>query len=298
MRQFMIGTDWWDDCDDAVALRVLARAHKDNEIRIAGIAINACMEQSVSSLSGFLTAESVGDIPIGLDRESTDYTGRLTYQSRLSQLEKRLHSNDEAADAVKLYRKVLSESAEPIEALEIGFLQAVAQLLESRPDEISPLSGMELVAQKVKKFWVMAGRWDVEQGRENNFARNERARNGAHIFCEKCPVPVTFLGWEVGNDVITGSKLAEDDILHKVLSDHGSAAGRKSWDPMLAVLAIIGNEKAAGYRTVHGKASVDVESGINRFVPDDGGLHAFVVKEKENAFYANMIDERIQSVLR
>lgn len=298
MRKCIIGTDWWDDCDDAVALRVLIRAHKQRRIELAGIVINACMEDSVSSLDGFLTAEGAVDIPIGLDRQATDYTGRLTYQKRLVPLCKRYRSNADAQDAIRLYRQILSNSSDPVEIIEIGFLQAVAQLLESQPDDISPLSGMELVARKVSKFWVMAGRWDVEQGKENNFARNQRARSGAHVFCEKCPVEVTFLGWEVGNDVITGSHLSKDDILHHILRDHGSVNGRRSWDPMLVLLALTGDEKQAGYGVVRGTASVDDESGINRFDTCADGKHAYVVKERENSFYADWIDRLIESVQR
>lgn len=296
MRKCIIGTDWWDDCDDAVALRVLIRAHMQQQIQIDGVVINACMEDSVSSLDGFLAAEGITNIPIGLDRQATDYTGRLTYQKRLVPLCKRYRSNADAQDAVRLYRKILSSSTEPVEIIEIGFLQTVAQLLESLPDDISPLSGMDLVAQKVSKFWVMAGRWDIEQGKENNFARNQRARSGAHVFCEKCPVEVTFLGWEVGNDVITGSHLAQDDILHRILCDHGSENGRRSWDPMLVLLALTGDEKKAGYRVVRGTASVDEETGINTFHVCEHGKHAYVVKERENSFYENWIDRQIESI--
>ena len=50
MKKIILGTDWWTDCDDAVALRLLARAHKNEEIQLLGIGINACMEDSVSSM--------------------------------------------------------------------------------------------------------------------------------------------------------------------------------------------------------------------------------------------------------
>ena len=49
MRSFILGTDWWTDCDDVVALRLLARAHKAKEIELLGIILNGCMEYSVTS---------------------------------------------------------------------------------------------------------------------------------------------------------------------------------------------------------------------------------------------------------
>ena len=47
MRRFILDTDWWTDCDDAVALRLLCNAHKNKEIDFIGININACMPYSV-----------------------------------------------------------------------------------------------------------------------------------------------------------------------------------------------------------------------------------------------------------
>lgn len=295
MRNVIIGTDWWTDCDDAVAMRLLARAHKAGQICVKGIGINAVMTDSVTSLEGFLNTEGVEDIPIGLDHAATDFEGKLTYQMGLAPYARRYRENGDAVDAVKLYRTVLAESQTPVEIVEIGFLQVLAGLLESTGDTISPKSGVELVKDKVKKIWIMAGRWDMEEGSEHNFIKNGRSRLGGYKVCKLCPVPITFLGFEVGVDVITGGELEKTDVLHRVLCDHGSQNGRRSWDPMLALMAILGDEEAAGYRAVRGTASVDPETGHNRFCTHPDGLHSYVVKTKSNEYYQNQINEQIAS---
>ena len=205
MKNFILGTDWWTDCDDAVALRIAARAHKKGEICLLGVGINACMACSAASLDGFLSLEGIAEMPIGIDREATDFGGNPPYQKRLAPFARRYRTNEDAEDAVRLYRRLLEESDAPVEIIEIGFLQVIAAVLESQPDDISDKSGMELIREKVPKIWVMAGKWDEDAGREHNFARNQRAIAGAKAFCEKCPVPVTFLGWEVGASVISGA---------------------------------------------------------------------------------------------
>lgn len=296
MRNFIIGTDWWTDCDDAVALRVLARAHKAGDIRIKGIILNACMEYSVASLDGFLHTEGVSDIPIGIDPDATDFGGEPPYQKSLSRYAVRYQSNSDAEDAVRLYRKILAEATAPLEMIEIGFLQVVSALIESGPDDISAKSGTELMQENVSAIWVMAGKWDENPGEENNFARNARARKAAAVFCEKCPVPITFLGWEIGFDVISGDCLGKDDVLYRVLCEHGSPEGRMSWDPMLALLALTGNCGQAGYDTVRGNASVDPETGLNYFAKSAHGRHCYVVKNKDNAFYKAGINERISTL--
>ena len=293
MRKFILGTDWWDDCDDAVAIRLLTRAHKAKEINLLGIIINACMEHSVTSLEGFLNSDEVYDIPIAIDLDATDFGGNPSYQKRLSLFAKKYYSNADAEDPLKLYRKILANTDSQIELIEIGYPQVLTALLQSKPDDISELDGIELLKNKVSKIWMMAGKWDKKPNKENNFARNERSRVAANIFCDICPVPITFLGWEVGASVITGGNLDKNDPLYLLLCDHGSSDGRSSWDPMLCLLALIGDEEKAGYSVVRGKGSVDATTGENCFVSNPNGLHAYVVKEKEDSYYADAINKLI-----
>lgn len=294
VRKFILGTDWWTDCDDVVALRVLSRAHKCKEIELLGIILNGCMEHSVTSLEGFLNTEQVYDIPIGIDLEATDFGGNPPYQKRLSAYAEKFKCNTDAENAVKLYRTILANAAEPIELIEIGYPQVLANLLKSEADDISPLDGVSLMREKVTKIWMMAGKWDNNPDKENNFARNDRSRKASTVFCELCPVPVTFLGWEVGSTVITGGNLSGNDPVHLALCDHSSPDGRSSWDPMLCLLALIGDEKDAGYSIVRGKASVDEISGENWFQKAENGLHSYVIKDFEDSYYENEINKLIE----
>ena len=295
MRNFIVGTDWWTDCDDAVAMRILARAHASGKISIKGIVLNACMEYSAASLDGFLNTEGVSDIPLGIDAEATDFGGNPPYQRTLSAFAVKYKSNADAENGVCMYRRLLAELPEPLEIIEIGYPQVVSALIESGSDDISEKSGEELLKDKVSGFWVMAGKWDENPGRENNFARNERSKKAAAVLCEKCPVPITFLGWEAGDGVITGDRLDCDDVLYRALCEHGSPNGRLSWDPMLALLAIDGNCARSGYETVRGTACVDAETGLNYFNPSETGMHRYVVKTKDDDFYKRKINELIAS---
>ena len=289
MRKFILGTDWWTDCDDAVAMRLIARAVKAKEVQVLGIGINACMENSVASLKAFLLAEGIDSIPIGIDQSATDFGGNPPYQKRLAELMPNV-KNADAENAVRLYRRLLAQANDPIEIMEIGYLQVISSVLQSKADDISEKSGLELFREKVSKVWVMAGKWDADGEKENNFCRNMRSRIAGRDFCELCPVPVTFLGWEVGYGVITGNHLDNNDHLYLALRDHGSENGRHSWDPMLVLMALIGDEEKAGYKTVTGTASVDAESGKNYFIRSDVGNHKFVIKQHENCFYEEQIN--------
>lgn len=291
MRSFILGTDWWSDCDDAVAVRILARAAKAGKIRLLGAVINACMEYSVASLKGFFLSEGIADLPIGIDLAATDYSGETLYQERVAKSFCPDVKNADAEDAVRLYRRLLAESEKKVEIIEIGFLQAVAALLKSGADDISEKSGVDLVREKVAKFWVMAGKWSADGEKEHNFCLNERSRLGGKEFLELCPVPVTFLGYEVGSTVISGDNLTdENDVLRRLMEDYGTRIGRSSWDPMTVVMALIGDETAAGYLTVRGTASLNGETGQNYFEKDENGRHCFVIKAKPDQYYKEQIN--------
>ncbi|MBQ2675788.1 MAG: nucleoside hydrolase [Clostridia bacterium] len=286
MRKFIVGTDWWTDCDDAVAMRLLVRAHLKGEIEILCIGINACMGHSVSSLSNFLHFEGVENIPLGLDKAATDFGGNPPYQERLAlSLTPSARSNNTVPDAAELYIKTLKEAEGKVEIIEVGYPQVLAEALKREP---------ELFKQKVSKVWVMAGKWDDDPGKENNFIRNDRSRVAGAYLCDNCPAPITFLGWEIGHSVLVGGKLDANDQLYKTLCDTGHPKGRSAWDPMLVHIAIVGDEKKAGYSIFRGTAKVDPTSGENYFTICDEGMHCYVVKDHCDDYYKDLLDDLIK----
>lgn len=291
--RMILGTDWWSDCDDCVAVRLLANAHKCGIIELAGIAMNGCVEDSAASMSAFLCDMGLDDIPLGIDIQGTDFKGVCRYQTVLASYPHKVMSNAECESGVHLYRRLLAESEKKTDILEIGFSQILEALLKSEADEISPMSGIELVRKRVGKLWIMAGKWDDNPGSEHNFANNRRSRTAGEYLCDYWPTPITFLGFEVGLTVISAGKIEDkNDLLRIALEANHHANGRCSWDPMLALLAVINDEEKAGYITVTGNAKVNPETGENYFTPDDG-IHRYVVKSKPDRWYEECIDSLI-----
>ena len=286
MRKFILDTDWWTDCDDAVAVRLLCNAHRHGEAEILGININACMPFSIPSLDVF-TRDCGVDIPLGIDHKAVDFAGSPPYQEHLARVRKVLRRNEDVPDSPDFYRQLLEKAEDDtVEILSIGFTQVLAGLLGNPQDK-------ELVTRKVKHLWIMAGKWDEDGGREYNFYKNDLTRRSGSELCANWPFPITFLGWEVGHSVLTGGNLPDGDLLKQVLTDHGSVAGRSSWDPMLVLLAITGDPGRAGYRCVYGKAEVDAADGSNHFTEDPAGRHRYVVKLYEDDYYAAAVNSRL-----
>ena len=291
MRHFIFGTDWGEDCDDCVALRILSVYHRAGKISLDGVCVNTWDENSASSVYGFLNKEGVC-VPVGVDRNVKHVKIEARYQSRLAQYAPD-KTNDDAEHSPRLYRKILANAKGKVEILEVGFLNSLCEALLSEGDDISPKTGMELFKEKVEKVWIMGGKWDEQGGKEYNLARHKEARESASAVLEKCPCPITFLGWEIGSRLITGDTLDKNDYLWQALNDHGSGDGRESWDPMLVLMAIIGDEEKAGYTTVSIDARVDAQTGANYFEVNENSNRKFVKKAHSDSFYSEMINEII-----
>ena len=293
-RLVILDTDWMNDCDDVVALRLLAAAHREKAVKLLGISLNACMEESIRSLDAFAKYEGI-QVPLALDRSGTDL-GKGRYQKNLALYPGMHRNNADAEEAVAFYRRILSTTSGQIEILAIGHLTTLAKLLESSSDAFSPLSGKELVASKVSHLWCMGGHWP--KGREYNFEYNIKTAKAAAKVCREWPSPITFLGLEVGVRVISGRHLKEGDLLKKVLSDHGSPNGRESYDPMLVELALSNDPDKAGYKCVYGHAAVNEDNKSNYFTRDPNGKHRFVVKRFPNNWYENYLEEKLEKALK
>jgi len=117
--------------------------------------------------------------------------------------------HQDVPDAVTLYRKILAESAdESLVIVTVGPLKNIENLLESTGDSISPLSGEELVEQKVREFVMMGGRFP--EGRwEWNFSG---AMPGVtQNVLSRLKVPVTFSGFELGVAIKSGEAINRMD---------------------------------------------------------------------------------------
>ena len=283
------GTDWWTDCDDIAALRLLLRAHKAGIIKLLGIGINSVMAYSAPSVSAFCEYDGL-QIPVGVDKSAVRDGENCRYQKLLAEYPHTITSNDECPDAWRLYRRLLAELDGKADITDVGFPQIIMQLLQSGPDEYSPLSGMEQVKEKVDRVWLMAGRWDQPGGKEYNLSAYPVCSEAGDYLCRNCPVPITFVGFEVGLDVITGGCAPEDDPLHRAFIAHGSGDGRCSWDPLTVLTAILQDEEKAGYGVVTGYARVDPVTGENNFTPDENGPHRYVTQRYPGQWYADRIN--------
>jgi hypothetical protein len=121
-------------------------------------------------------------------------------------------------------------------------------LLQSKPDSASPLTGPDLIRRKVKQLVVVGGRFkqsDILQQKypEYNFGgADPKAAPDTRYVVENWPTTILFAGLEIGQGVCTGPSLAATpptNPVRRIYELFGSLKNPRSSWCQIAVLAAV-----------------------------------------------------------
>ena len=133
----------------------------------------------------------------------------------------------------------------------VGALSNLEDLVRSQPDEISPLSGLELITQKIKLTCIMGGGFPRTANPETNIKLDPAA---AVTVVNEWPGPILWQGYEVGAAIITGAELQKTPASNPVRRafelrpHHGAPAlahGKPSHDQATVLLAVRGAQRSS-----------------------------------------------------
>jgi len=241
--KIIFDTDMDTDCDDAGALAILHALADQAEAEILATVVSSRYRWSASCVEAINRYYGRGQLPIGVPKSEWTDTGRRgsRYAKQISErFETRLQTNDDAPDAVDVYRRVLAaEQDNSVVVVTVGYLTNLRDLLHSEPDAISPLAGPELVRRKVRHWVCMGGRYPehLDPGVFGNFKPDP---SSAVIAANQWPTPIYFSG--LGEEIGTGGRLRETpsdnpvrQVYHLYLGDKRT---RPSWDPIAVLYAV------------------------------------------------------------
>ena len=255
-------TDIAPDYDDVGALTLLHAFADDSEaIILATISSNA-FETTVPVLSVLNTYFNRPGIPIGVTKTVVPRKecSQRWAQAVINKYPHPVRSNEEAMDAVQLYRKILSSQPDTsVTIVSVGFFTNLAALLRSKADSWSALDGRSLVIKKVKHLVSMAARIgpDGKSGYEFNVMVDAAA---SRIVFDEWPTPVTISGYEIGEKILTGIRLIHNDSIQNspvkdafqiALTKDNNTTGRNSWDETAVLVAVRGIAPYFNFRKIN-----------------------------------------------
>jgi hypothetical protein len=307
-------TDMCGDCDDVAALAMLHALESRAWCRLLAVTVSADHPRAapfVDAVNRFYGRDS---IPVGVVRP-----GGVAEQSVYLKLadatsddpafagrERYPHALRDAADApeaVGVLRAALAGAPDgAVVVIQVGFSTNLARLLESPPDAVSPLSGRDLVARKVRCLELMAGAFQPIDG---NAAYGEynvvRDRAAAALVAERWPTEMVWSGFEIGIALPYPSRsILEDfrDVPHHPVAEayrilSPPPQDRPSWDLTSVLDGVLGSR---GYfdRSPPGKVTV-TEQGATTFTPDPAGRHRYLIL-RDAAAKARVTEALVQLV--
>lgn len=265
-KNVILDTDFWSDIDDVGSLRILTWAHRKGLINLMGVCVSTTQTTSAAAISAVLKADGVS-CPVASGPLTSHTQGSNTYNATLSGFTKTIYSNTGLLDSVKLYRTLLARATSRVTLCIVGYLVNVQELLQSAPDTISPLSGAQLVAQKVEAIFF--GGFDFTGATaEFNAAVTAQAKTATAY------VLSNYQGLLYVNDYNTGLfptfcnltiAPTTSEIVAAAYSAASSAVGRRSWDPVTALLTVAPSLAAAGFAATSGRVTFDSSTGFASF---------------------------------
>ena len=210
MPLVIIDTDIGSSTDDLFALEMLYRYEKQGLCRLLGVVVDREGTECAACADVMNTYFGRSDVPIGLVRNGIenhvvwiDYGNLPNHTNPDSSLmfASTVIDYSTLPDGWQLYRRLLAAQPDhSVSIVSVGFVTCLAQLLQSGPDEHSPLTGVELVCQKVKCLYIMAGIFDVADEPDFNFKQGiEFARALFDLWPQD--VDMVFSPMEVGQQV-------------------------------------------------------------------------------------------------
>lgn len=295
-------TDIGNDCDDVLALGMLHALESRGECKLLAVTITKDHKLAAPFADCINTFYGRGDIPIGVcDSGVTPHAGKFNIlaESQTASGEDRfphdLRSGADAAPAVEVLREQLAASEDgSVVIAQVGFSTNLANLLESKGDRFSPLSGVELVAKKVKFLSIMAGAFARVPGkdgqpydhREYNIVKDIPA---AQKLARQWPTDIVWSGFEIGISLTYPHRSIEQDFRYAAAHPLPEAYilynppphDRPTWDLTSVLVGVRPDHKyfemsSPGTVTVH-------DDGLTTFGEGTGGKHRYLFRDEASA---------------
>ena len=143
-----------DDVGDHAMMWALANR---GEVNVIALICSSANEYSAPAMRAIANYYGHSGVPLGAHKGNTPSVAGSNGSNYTFQIANQFGTPGDTRlnypDAVTVYRQALANAADSsVYILANGYYQPLRDLLQSQPDSISPLTGIQLVAQKVKRL--------------------------------------------------------------------------------------------------------------------------------------------------
>lgn len=294
-KNILIDTDIGPDCDDVAALAMLNIYANRGLCRILGIGHCTSNVYGAGTIDAICRFYGRPDVEIGTYKAPGFLCDEkcIIYNKAITEEFPNRYRNHQPEDACTMYRRILAGQPDhSVEFIAIGPLNNLSDLLDSGADVYSPLSGKELVAQKVTRLVMMAGIFTAESVEANAMVKELTGHTAAdmeefNVVCnipaarnvaENWPTPKEYLGFEAGmvqTGIPSGAGIGSEHPVKRAYELYTEDGRRYSWDLLTVEHAI--NDNCPHYKlSAPGHVRFD-EKGRTVWMPDAQGGDRYVI---------------------
>ncbi|MCP5320227.1 MAG: nucleoside hydrolase [Pseudomonadales bacterium] len=297
-------TDMCGDVDDVLALGMIHAMQSRGDARLLAVTVSVDDARAAPFVDLVNTFYGRGSIPVGTvgaggPRENCKYLPMVDIRDQ----DRLRYPHDQAGFplATRLLRQVLAaQPDQSVVIVQVGFSTNLARLLDTPGDDISPLTGTELVKAKVRFLSLMAGAFAPVEGNarylEYNVVKDIPSCAG---LVARWPTGMVFSGFEIGMAArYPGTSIERD---YKYVAHHPLAEAyylylppphnRPTWD-LTSVLYAVHPER--GYFDLSPPGDVAVASdGFTEFTPNPQGRDHYLILPDE-ARKARVLEALVQ----
>ena len=312
--KIIFDTDIGGDCDDAGALALIHKLCDRGEAEL--LAVTHCFNAPyyagcIDSINTFFGRK----VPVGINYANPVsknprgvYAAALCEECENSYPADLYEKPEGPYDSLALIRKTLAEAEDKsVTLVATGTLSTMARLVLSEPDEISSLSGKELIEKKLNRTIVMGGRffesWPMvlfESGDPTHHVmtweyniRGSGYKDASTVFDNWCG-ELVLSSYEIGSFIVTmkgyGQGAKEGDPVALAYKIHNGDVGRCSWDHTAVLEAV----RPGVYWNLHdfGKVSVGTDM-VTHWEKNADFRHTYLLPKADYADIREEIDRLV-----
>ncbi len=308
-RSVILDTDIGPDCDDVGALAVLFSYAKELGTPVLGVCNCTSNRYGTATVDAVREYCGYPEIPLGgYDKPGffdSDQQAHILYNKYVAERYARRYQSGTLPilPHVSFYRSLLANAEDDgVILITIGMFNCIADLLKSKGDAYSPLSGLELVERKVHAMVSMAAIYP--EGREFNVICDHEA---AQFVFESFPKPMYLSDFCVGETVFNGYDPAEaaqhenDPIFdaYRLYTEKWARPGfNRSFDLTAVQFAFEGEGElyrltAPGRLEFYNADPARFPADATRFVEDEGGRLRFMIKNQPDEVLSALLQKRM-----
>jgi purine nucleosidase len=287
-------TDIGNDVDDVLALGMIHALESRGVCQLLAVTVTKDHPLAGRFVDCVNTFYGRGGVPIGIVHSGvTPDEGKFNGLAEIRDNDQLRypHNFDPATadDAVTVLRRALAGAEDgSVVIAQVGFSTNLAGLLASPADDISPLSGMDLVKKKIRLLSMMAGAFEqISDGKGGKYDHLEyniiEDVSSAQAVANDWPTQIVWSGFEIGLAVSYPATSIEQDYQHTAHHPLAEAYynyippphSRPSWDLASVLYAAYPDR---GYFDLSPSGTVAVaDNCFTTFTPKEAGTHRYLI---------------------